>query len=154
MSTVLKLDPKPSNRCFGCGAANPSGMKLTFELDFDLRRTRGRFALGVNYAGGGGFVHGGIIAVVLDEAMGKLSRLSDEKAVTAEMNIEYRKPVAVHQPIVVEGWQEEEKGRNRFRVAEIRDEQGNLLARGKGRFVVVDTDHFARVNGSQSKAPV
>ena len=35
-----------------------------------------------------------------------------------------------------------------------RDEQGNLLARGKGRFVVVDTDHFARVNGSQSKAPV
>ena len=146
MGQVLKLDPKKTNRCFGCGAANDAGMKLTFELDFDDRRTRGRFILGPNYAGGGGFAHGGIIAVVLDEAMGKLSRLVEEKAVTAEMNIEYRKPVPVDKEIVVEGWQEEERGRDRFRVAEIRDPQGNLLARGKGRFVVVTQAHFTEAN--------
>ncbi|MGB7439078.1 MAG: PaaI family thioesterase [Candidatus Acidiferrum sp.] len=143
MTQVLKLDPKPTNRCFGCGAANPAGMKLPFELDFEARRTRGSFTLGPNYAGGAGFAHGGIIAVVLDEAMGKLSRLTDESAVTAEMNIEYKKPVPVDKPIVVEGWQDEEQGRNRFRAAEIRDAQGNLLARGKGRFVVVKSSHFA-----------
>jgi uncharacterized protein (TIGR00369 family) len=136
MTNVLKLDPKPANRCFGCGAANPAGMKLTFDLDLDARRTHGSFTLGPNYAGGAGFAHGGIIAVVLDEAMGKLSKLTEEKAVTAEMSIDYRKPVPVDQPIVVEGWQEQEKGRNRFRVAEIRDPQGIVLARGKGRFVV------------------
>ena len=145
MANVLKLDPKPTNRCFGCGAANPAGMKLSFDLDLDAQRARGSFILGPNYAGGGGFAHGGIIAVVLDEAMGKISRIADEKAVTAEMDIEYRKPVPVDEPIVVEGWQEEEKGRNRFRVAEIRDLQGNLLARGKGRFVVVDETHFQKV---------
>jgi acyl-coenzyme A thioesterase PaaI-like protein len=148
MPNILKLDPKPTNRCFGCGAANPAGMKLTFDLDLDARRTRGSFTLGPNYAGGGGFAHGGIIAVVLDEAMGKLSRIADEKAVTAEMDIEYRKPVPVDQPIVVEGWQEEEKGRNRFRVAEIRDQQGNLLARGKGRFVLVDASHFVKASAT------
>jgi len=145
MSQILKLEPKETNHCFGCGAANPAGMKLAFELDFDTRRTRGSFVIGADYAGGGGFAHGGIIAVVLDEAMGKLSRLTDEKAVTAEMSIEYRKPIAIGQPIIVEGWQEEEKGRNRFRVAEIYDVQGNLLARGKGRFVVVNAEHFASV---------
>jgi len=80
--------------------------------------------------GGAGFAHGGIIAVVLDEAMGKISKLTEEKAVTAEMNVVYRKPVPVDREIVVEGWQEEEKGRNRFRVGEIRDAEGNLLARG------------------------
>jgi acyl-coenzyme A thioesterase PaaI-like protein len=149
MPQILKLEPKETNRCFGCGAANPAGMKLTFDLDFDSRRTRGSFELGPNYAGGGGFAHGGIIAVVLDEAMGKLSRLTDEKAVTAEMSIEYRKPVPVDQMIVVEGWQEEEKGRNRFRVAEIHDAQGNLLARGKGRFVVVGQEHFAPISAKQ-----
>lgn len=143
MAQILKLEPKETNRCFGCGAANPAGMKLTFDLDFEARRTHGSFTLGANYAGGAGFAHGGIIAVVLDEAMGKLSRLTDEKAVTAEMSIEYRRPVPVDAPIVVQGWQEEEKGRNRFRVAEIRDMQGNLLARGKGRFVVVSQEHFA-----------
>ena len=152
MPQVVKLEPKEANRCFGCGAANPAGMKLTFELDLDARRTRGSFALGANYAGGGGFAHGGIIGVVLDEAMGKLSKINDEKAVTAEMTVEYRKPVPVDQPIVVEGWQEEEKGRNRFRIAEIRDPQGNLLARGKGRFVVVNQDHFARVNAGKTNS--
>jgi acyl-coenzyme A thioesterase PaaI-like protein len=144
MPNTLKLEPKDSNRCFGCGAANPAGMKLLFELDFDARRTRGRFALGANYAGGGGFAHGGIIAVVLDEAMGKLSKLTDERAVTAEMSIAYRKPVPVDQEVLVEGWQEEEKGRNRFRVAEIKDLHGNLLARGTGRFVVISESDFAK----------
>jgi len=118
-------------------------MKLTFELDLDGKRTSGRFVLGANYAGGGGFAHGGIIAVVLDEAMGKLSKLTDECAVTAELSVEYRKPVPVDQEIVVEGWQEEKKGRNRFRVAEIKDAKGNLLASGKARFVVVNEAHFA-----------
>jgi acyl-coenzyme A thioesterase PaaI-like protein len=136
MPQILKLEPKDTNHCFGCGAANPAGMKLTFELDFDARRARGSFELGPNYAGGGGFAHGGIIAVVLDEAMGKLSRLTDEKAVTAEISIEYRKPVPVDQKIVVEGWQEE-------------DAEGNLLARGKARFVVVGQEHFASANAKQ-----
>jgi acyl-coenzyme A thioesterase PaaI-like protein len=148
MPNILKLEPKATNHCFGCGASNPSGMKLLFELDFDAGRTRGSFTLGPDYAGGGGFAHGGIIAVVLDEAMGKLSRLTDEKAVTAEMHIEYKKPVPVDKTIVVEGWQEEEKGRNRFRVAEIRDPQGNLLARGTGRFVIVQESHFAEARRS------
>jgi len=116
MANVLKLDPKPTNRCFGCGAANPAGMKLSFDLDLDAQRARGSFILGPNYAGGGGFAHGGIIAVVLDEAMGKISRIADEKAVTAEMDI--------------------------------RDQQGNLLARGKGRFVLVDASHFAKADAT------
>ena len=150
MAHILKLEPKEFNHCFGCGAANPAGMKLTFDLDFDARRTRGSFILGPNYAGGAGFAHGGIIAVVLDEAMGKLSKLSDERAVTADMSVEYRKPIPVDKTIVVEGWQEEEKGRNRFRVAEIRDSQGTLLARGKGRFVVINQSHFADAQAGKS----
>jgi acyl-coenzyme A thioesterase PaaI-like protein len=150
MANVLKLEPKETNHCFGCGAANPAGMKLAFDLDLDARRSRGSFVLGPNYAGGGGFAHGGIIAVVLDEAMGKLSRIADERAVTAEMNVEYRKPVPIDKTIVVEGWQEEEKGRNRFRVAEIRDSHGNLLARGKGRFVIVNHAHFTEAQLGKS----
>ena len=129
-------------------------MKLAFELDFDEQRTRGRFVVSANYAGGAGFAHGGIIAVVLDEAMGKLSKLTEERAVTAEMTIEYRRPVPVDREITVEGWQEEEKGRNRFRVAEIRDLQGNLLARGKGRFVVIGEEHLANARAEEQVSGV
>jgi uncharacterized protein (TIGR00369 family) len=133
----LILEPNPGNQCFGCGGANDSGMKLTFELDQDARRIAGKFILGSRYAGGAGFAHGGVIAIVLDEAMGKISKLTDERAVTAELTIEYRKPVPVDAEITVAGWQDGEQGRNRFRVGEIYDAQGNLLARGRGRFVVV-----------------
>jgi uncharacterized protein (TIGR00369 family) len=149
MAKVLKLETQAANGCFGCGGNNEVGMKLVFDLDFDAQRTRGRFVLGANYAGGGGFAHGGIIAVVLDEAMGKLSKLSEEKAVTAELKVEYRKPVPVGKEIIVEGWQVEEKGRNRFRAGEIRDSVGNLLARGTARFVVVDEQHFEQVRAGQ-----
>jgi uncharacterized protein (TIGR00369 family) len=137
MAEKLILAPNPANTCFGCGGANESGMKLTFEVDRETGRASGKFVLGPRYAGGAGFVHGGVIAVLLDEVMGKISKLSEERAVTAELNIEYRKPVPVDAEIMVSGWQEEEKGRNRFRVGEIHDAQGNLLARGRGRFVVV-----------------
>jgi acyl-coenzyme A thioesterase PaaI-like protein len=138
MGKMIKLEPNIENHCFGCGASNDAGMKLLFELDLDERQTRGRFTLGKNYAGGGGFAHGGIIAVVL------------ERAVTAEMSVEYKRPVPVDREISVVGWQEEEKGRNRFRVAEIRDSRGELLARGKGRFVVVNEEHFAKALGNQA----
>jgi uncharacterized protein (TIGR00369 family) len=137
MGEKLVLMPNPANHCFGCGGGNDFGMKLTFEVDRETGRASGRFRLGPRYGGGAGFVHGGVIAVLLDEVMGKISKLSEERAVTAELNIEYRKPVPTDAEIVVCGWQEGEKGRNRFRTGEIHDMQGNLLARGRGRFVVV-----------------
>jgi len=137
MGAKLILAPHPANHCFGCGGANDFGMKLTFEVDTETGRAAGKFVLGARYGGGAGFVHGGVIAILLDEVMGKISKLSEERAVTAELNIEYRKPVPTDGEIVVSGWQESEKGRNRFRVGEIHDAQGNLLARGRGRFVVV-----------------
>jgi len=137
MTEKLVLAPNPANNCFGCGGANGSGMQLTFEVDRDTGRASGKFILGPRYAGGAGFVHGGVIAVLLDEVMGKISKLSEERAVTAELSIEYRKPVPTDAEIVVSGWQENEKGRSRFRIGEIHDAHGNLLARGRGRFVVV-----------------
>ena len=145
MAAKLVLEPNPANSCFGCGGANDFGMKLTFELDAETARASGSFVLGPRYGGGAGFAHGGVIAVLLDEVMGKISKLKEERAVTAELNIEYRKPVPLDAEIVVSGWQEEEKGRNRFRVGEIHDAKGNLLARGRGRFVVLGQPPSAQV---------
>jgi acyl-coenzyme A thioesterase PaaI-like protein len=101
MSAKLILEPNPGNHCFGCGGANDFGMKLTFELDQDERRVSGKFVLGPRYGGGAGFAHGGVIAILLDEAMGKISKLTEERAVTAELNMEYRKPVPLDAEIVV-----------------------------------------------------
>jgi len=137
LSDIIRLEPNPSNKCFGCGGDNPGGMKLTFEQDNVTRKIVGRFILGERYQGGGGFAHGGIIAMLLDEAMGKVCRFRDVRAVTAELTVEYLKPVSVEKEIIVEGREAEQKGRNLFLLGEIRDAGGEILARGRGRFVVI-----------------
>jgi uncharacterized protein (TIGR00369 family) len=133
----MLLEPNPANTCFGCGGANARGMKLTFEQDDGVRCIRGRFRLGDEYAGGAGFLHGGIIALLLDEAMGKVNRFRSVRAVTAELKVEYLRPVPVNQDIVVEAREVETNGRNLFHEGEIRNASGELLARGRGRFVNV-----------------
>jgi uncharacterized protein (TIGR00369 family) len=135
-NTIL-LEPNATNKCFGCGAANADGMLLTFEQDNAGRRIVGRFVLGERYQGGVGMAHGGIIALLLDEAMGKVCRFRDVRAVTAELNVQYLKPVKVSEEIIVEAFEEQQAGRNLFHVAEIRNSDGEVLARGKGRFVIV-----------------
>jgi len=138
LTDTIRLAPNPSNKCFGCGGANDGGMKLTFEQDNVNRRIVGRFVLGERYQGGAGFAHGGVIALLLDEAMGKVCRFRGVKAVTAELSVEYLKPVSVEKEIVVEGYEAELKGRNLFLIGEIRDTEGRVLARGKGRFVILN----------------
>jgi uncharacterized protein (TIGR00369 family) len=135
---IITLAPNPANLCFGCGGANDDGMKLTFVQDNEKRKIVGRFVLGERYQGGGGMAHGGIIATLLDEAMGKACRFREVRAVTAELSVQYLKPVNVLDEIVVEGWEESERqGRNLFHVGEIRNSKGDLLARGQARFVVI-----------------
>jgi uncharacterized protein (TIGR00369 family) len=137
LTETITLAPNPKNKCFGCGGDNPGGMKLTFEQDNVNRKVVGRFVLGERYQGGAGFGHGGIIAVLLDEAMGKVCRFREVRAVTAELTVEYLKPINVQQEIIVEGHETEQKGRNIFMAGEIRDTAGTVLARGKARFVIV-----------------
>lgn len=135
---TVTLAPNPENRCFGCGGANDAGMQLTFVQDNEKRRIVGKFVLGQRYQGGGGMAHGGIIATLLDEAMGKVCRFRQARAVTAELSVQYLRPVSVQDEIVVEGWEEAEpKGRNLFHAGEIRNSSGDVLARGKARFVVL-----------------
>jgi uncharacterized protein (TIGR00369 family) len=120
-------------------------MKLTFEQDNEKQRIVGRFVLGPRYQGGGGIGHGGIIATLLDEAMGKACRFRGVRAVTAELTVQYLKPVNVSEEIIVEGWEEELKGRNLFQIGEIRNQAGELLARGKARFVIIGNGAVSKV---------
>ena len=133
----MLLKPNPENKCFGCGGANLRGMHLTFEQDDAANRIRGAFRLGPEYQGGANFVHGGIIATVLDEVMGKVCRFRNARAVTAELTIEYLKPVPIDADLEIEGYETAMNGRNIHIAGEIRNQAGQVLARARGRFVVI-----------------
>jgi len=118
-------------------------MHLAFEQDDERQRIVGRFRLGEEYQGGSGFLHGGIIALLLDEAMSKASRFHGEHAVTADLRVQYKKPIRANTEIVVEGFVARREGRQLYHEGEIRNEAGELLARGEGRFVVIDKEKYA-----------
>jgi uncharacterized protein (TIGR00369 family) len=139
----MRIDPNPDNPCIGCGGANPRGMHLSFEKDDERQRIVGHFRLGDEYQGGSGFLHGGIIALVLDEVMSKVSRFHVEHAVTAELRVEYKRPIRVNTDIVVEGFMTRREGRQLYYEGEIRNQAGDLLARGEGRWVVIDREIYA-----------
>lgn len=149
----MLLEPKPDNSCFVCGGANTRGMHLTFEQDDAAKRIRGAFRLPNEYQGGAGFVHGGIIATLLDEVMAKVSRFAQDHAVTAKLNIEYLRPVPVDADLIVEGWELERNGRDRLRQGEIRSASGVVLARGHGHFVEIGRERFQESIRSANAAP-
>jgi len=126
------------NTCFGCGHDNPEGMRLKFRLDEERSRFVGKFRLARRYQGPPGHAHGGIIATILDEAMGKVNKLRHVIALTSEMKIQYLKPVPLGQPIVAEGWELRVRGRRHVNAAELRNAKGEVLARSRGVFIAID----------------
>jgi uncharacterized protein (TIGR00369 family) len=136
--------PLKKNHCFACGKDNPGGMHLKFVLDHERMRFVSRFRLSKRFTGPPGFCHGGIIATILDDAMSKLNKLRDAIAPTSQLTIRYLKPVPLHAPLRVESWELRKSGRELVHTAEILNEEGTVLARGRGVFVIIDPKRFKR----------
>jgi len=126
------------NHCFGCGPENEYGLQLKFKLNEETQRFLCKFKLPSRFEGPPSHAHGGIIATILDEAMGKVSKLRNIIAVTGEMKINYLKPVPLYKTLVTEGWEIRKVGREHYRAAEIRNPKGEVLATGTAKFIEID----------------
>jgi uncharacterized protein (TIGR00369 family) len=128
------------NNCFVCGQNNKEGMRLKFILDEARQTFVCQFRLSSRYTGPPGHCHGGIIASILDDAMGKVNKLHQVVALTREMTVEYLKPVPLYKPLRVEGREIEVRGAKHINAAEILNEKNEVLARSRGIFVAIDPE--------------
>ena len=126
------------NYCFACGKNNPDGMLLRFTYDKERECFVCRFRLDKRYTGPPGHCHGGIIATILDEAMGKINKLRQVVALTSEITVKYLKPVPLNKSLRVESREEKVTGRQHINIAEILNQKGEVLARGRGFFIAID----------------
>jgi len=124
------------NRCFGCGPANPTGLHLEFSLAEDGTVVC-LASIPDTFEGPRGYLHGGIIATLLDEAMSKAIRSQNLVAMTRHMEVDYRRPVPSGSSIRLEGRVYHHEGRKHWADASILDETGVVLAHSKGFFVEV-----------------
>ena len=130
--------PIHRNYCFACGPDNPEGMHLDFHYDRRRRRFVSRFRLGRKYTGPPAHAHGGVIATILDEAMGKVNKLREVVAMTRSMQVEYLKPVPLERPLREESWELRVRGRRHINTAEILYGRGQVLSRRKATFLAID----------------
>jgi uncharacterized protein (TIGR00369 family) len=141
-----------ANHCFGCGPANPQGLHLVFSTDTTVPEhptATAHLQLDRLHEGPPGYVHGGIVATLLDEAMSKLNRPLDVLAVTRHMEVDYLRPVPLFQPLVLISRHSHRDGRKLFHQAEIQSPEGAVLARGKAVFIQLDKAILARAGFTQ-----
>jgi uncharacterized protein (TIGR00369 family) len=145
------VSDRRKNFCFACGRDNPHGMHLKFVADETGKQFMCRFRLSKRYTGPPGHCHGGIIATILDDAMSKMNRLYDAPAATSRMTVEYLRPVPLRMPLLVWSRNISKRGRRLTHAAEIRDEQGAVLARSRGVFAIIDPGHVFRKKKQTSR---
>jgi uncharacterized protein (TIGR00369 family) len=125
--------PVDDGNCFACGPENPIGLHLAFDRSSD--GVRALTTLSQNFQGWKSMAHGGIAMSLLDEAMAHAAAAAGHRGVTASINVRFRKPVPLGEPLTLAGrvaWQR----RNVFGLeAQLTDASGTVLVEGEGKFV-------------------
>jgi uncharacterized protein (TIGR00369 family) len=129
----MKLES--NGNCFVCGKNNPNGLRLSFEIDKQKQTLKTTFVASPTYQGWDGIVHGGILSTLLDEAMANLVYELGYHAVTASIEIRFKKPAPILEPLLVYGEVTEVSKRLIRAKAHIAQEDGTILATGKSTFM-------------------
>ncbi|GAA4883522.1 PaaI family thioesterase [Ferrimonas pelagia] len=108
------------------------------------------------FEGGPGLVHGGFTAALFDELFGIVQAPKSTPSMTGKLQVQYRKPVPLKQPLRFEGWCESHKGRKSVL-------KGRLMLAGtqvilaEAEALFIDVDHalyqdFSRQRNAQLNA--
>ncbi len=118
-----------SYHCFVCGRLNPVGLKLEF-YETGPDEVTAQFTPPEHYQGYPGVLHGGIVAALLDEIGGRAAMIGDHDhfMMTAKLEIKYRQPTPVGQPLSVAGKLLKRRGRLALAHTEIRLPDGQVSA--------------------------
>lgn len=150
MSAALPID---DGRCFACGPYSAEGLHLRFE-PAGADAVRAQITLPPRFQGWRGLAHGGVVMMLLDEAMAHACGLAGERGMTASMQLRFRAPVPLGEPLVVTGtvkWKRRKVIALEATVALAAG--GAVLACGEGSFVSAGPLGEARL-GSPDVVPV
>lgn len=119
-SAALIKQPN-SQHCFVCGVKNPYGLNLNFYDDGNGEVTS-NYTVPDRYQGYPGRVHGGIVASMLDEVLGRTLMIGDPNhfSVSAKLTIRYRKPIPLNTPLRLVGRIIRRRGNSAVAKAELR----------------------------------
>lgn len=132
-----------THSCFVCGESNPVGLRLRFETDGRIVRTR--FTPRPEHIGFKQVVHGGLIATVLDEIMVWACVTQTKRfAYCAELTVRFQNPLRPGEETLATAELAANRRDKIFEVkSELKDNAGKILATATGKYIPVKTGELA-----------
>jgi len=127
--------------CFACGVNNPAGLKLKFTKDGDTARSE--FTVSERHEGWPGFLHGGIICTILDEAIA-YACFPQTKSVTAKAEFRFRQPAPVNVPMVATATLVKKTRKLLTATATLTLKDGTVLAEATAQVYVLNPQRHGR----------
>ena len=131
---------RDNQKCYACGKQNPVGLGVDFDIDAKTRSIRATFTPSDMHQGFEGYVHGGILLTLLDEAMAKLAFSLGSPSLTAEMTTKFKSPASPGDKLTVSGRLIQET--KKLIQAEARIQRGTVvIAEATGKLVRTSTEY-------------
>lgn len=137
--------------CSACGDGVAS-LGLDFQLDDD-GHVHSAMTLDERHQGAPGFVHGGMLVVAIDDALGTLPLLLGRRAVTASLTTDFRAPALLGEAYRVEVWVERVEGRKIHSRGLIAAADDTVVCEARALFLEVDPEHFTARTGRDLPLP-
>lgn len=131
-----KILLKDDNYCFVCGQNNEFGLKLDFQLQKN-ETIQCEFVTRKEHQGFSKIVHGGIIGLIMDEAMVNLLWQLGIKAVTSEFVMRLKHPAYVGKKLKFSANIEKQAKKVFYTKAFCVDEEGVVIATSTGKCMKV-----------------
>ena len=125
--------PIDDGACYACGPHNPDGLRLRFEPD-GADGARATVTLDAHLQGYRGIAHGGIVMLLLDEAMAYASGYAGDRVMTAAVAVRFRSAVPLGVPLELRGRVLARRGKIIKVEASLGDAAGATLATAEGSF--------------------
>ncbi len=137
--------PSHYDRCYGCGSKHPAGLHMRV-IAGELG-VHAVFEVTDVHQGAPGLAHGGLLSTAFDEALGALNWLLLVPAVTARLEVDFRRPVPVGSVLHIDARLTGIVGRKVYTQAVGRlGEDGPVALTASALFLQVPLEHF-RDNG-------
>jgi acyl-coenzyme A thioesterase PaaI-like protein len=120
---------------------NHSGLQLSFYIN-EERQAETQVVIGEQFQGYPGVAHGGIVATILDETLGRALMADDPNRFlfTGKLTTRYRMPTPIGEPLRAVGVVIKDRGRMAECASYLYDQNDELLAQAEGLMINMPPD--------------
>src|SRR5579859_6425248 len=135
---MSEMEVRFDGHCFGCGPLNMDGLRLSFVPGPE--GSVAEYEVPHRFQSWAGMAHGGITALMLDEAVGWAAWHAGHPGVTGRLQVSYRRPLKLGERVKVLGQVERVRRTLVYCVASVDSlEDGDRIADATATLVMTET---------------